>query len=67
MDIQYIYISTLFKDIWTQIKLYGYLCFEYQHEIILVSDIYTSILLVDIYNLDIYFLKIFEHAKIVHG
>ena len=39
----------------------------YQHEIILVSDIYTSILLVDIYNLDIYFLKIFEHAKIVHG
>ena len=32
-------ISTLFKDIRTQIKLNGYLCFEYPHTIIVVLDI----------------------------
>ena len=40
-------------------KLNGYLCFEYQYAlsyyaIILILDIYTNILPIDIHDLDIY-------------
>ena len=57
MDIQ-IWISTLFKDIWTQRKSNGYL-------IILAINIHVNILLIEIHNLDIY--KRFWTYKKVYG